>query len=94
MLKPVEVKALANYKLYIKYEDGVEGEVDLSDLVGKGVFSLWNDKKAFKNVSIGKNGEIKWADRIDICPDAMYMKITDKSPEEAFSNLKKVDTHA
>lgn len=35
MVKPVEVKALPNYKLWVKYSDGVQGEVDLSHLVGR-----------------------------------------------------------
>ena len=36
MLKPVEVKALPKYRLWIEYDDGVSGEVDLSDMAGKG----------------------------------------------------------
>ena len=40
MLTPVEVKALDNYRLWVKYSDGVEGVVDLSNLVGDGVFAL------------------------------------------------------
>jgi len=39
MFKPIQVKVLPNYKLWVKYTDGVEGEIDLSHLVGKGVFS-------------------------------------------------------
>ena len=50
MFKPIQVKALPNYKLGVKYTDGVEGEIDLSHLVGKGVFSLWNNHRAFQKV--------------------------------------------
>lgn len=88
MLKAIAVKALLDYKIWVKYADGVEGEVDLSYLVGKGVFSLWNDYDAFKNVHIGKYGEIAWGESIDICPDSTYMKITGKTPEQLFPNLK------
>ena len=28
MFKPVEVKALPNYRIWVKYSDGVQGEVD------------------------------------------------------------------
>lgn len=89
MFKPLEVEALSNYKLWVKYSDGVEGEVDLSHLVEKGVFLLWNDYGAFQKVYIGDNGEIAWSDKVDICPDSIYMKITGKTPEELFPNLKK-----
>ncbi|RME74104.1 MAG: DUF2442 domain-containing protein [Chloroflexi bacterium] len=88
MFKPIEVKALPDYKLWVKYADGVEGEVDLSHLVGKGVFVLWNDYAAFEKVYIGEHGEIAWSDEIDICPDTIYMEITGKTPEELFPNLK------
>ena len=94
MFKPEAAKALSDYKLWIKFSDGVEGEVDLSHLAGKGVFSLWNDYDAFLKVCIGKSGEISWADRIDICPDSMYLRITGKSPEQAFPNLKDEMVHA
>jgi hypothetical protein len=85
MFKPVDVKPLAGYKLHLRYADGVEGDVDLSHLVGKGVFALWNDPKAFENVSIGESGEIRWSDKVDLCSDALYMEITGQSPEKVFT---------
>ena len=88
MFKPVEVKVLKNYKLWVKYEDGTEGEVDLSHLAGKGVFSIWNDYAVFEKVYIGQYGEMAWGDEIDICPDSVYMEITGKTPEEVFPNLQ------
>ena len=94
MFKPVEVKALEDYKLWVKYEDGVEGETDLSHLAGKGVFTLWNDYSAFEKVYIGSHGELAWSDEIDICPDTIYMEITGKSPEEVFPSLETEVTNA
>ena len=88
MFKPVQVKALPNYKLWVKYSDSVEGEVDLSHLAGKGVFALWNDYSAFQKVYIGPGRQIAWTDEIDICPDAVYMQITGKTPEELFPSLR------
>jgi hypothetical protein len=89
MLKPVEVKALADYKIWVKYSDGVEGVANLSHLAGKGVFELWNDYSTFEKVYIGSSGQIAWSDEIDICPDSIYMEITGKSPEEIFPGMKK-----
>ena len=90
MLKPIEVKALPNYKLWVKYADGVEGTADLSHLAGKGVFALWNDYAVFEQVSIGEHGQIAWSDEIDICPDSISLQITGKIPEDLFPNLKEV----
>lgn len=94
MFEAEEVTPLPGYKLRIRYSDGVDGEVDLSHLVGKGVFRLWNDPSAFENVSIGSSGEIRWNDDVDICPDSLYMRITGKSPEELFPNLAKARVNA
>ena len=52
MAKPVEVKALAHYRIWLKYDDGTEGVVDLSDLAGRGVFEAWQDARFFESVPI------------------------------------------
>lgn len=87
MFKAVEVRALPDYKLWVRYADGVEGEVDLKHLVGKGVFAQWRDYSAFEQVTIGSDGQIAWSDTIDICPDTVYMAITGKTPEQLFPRL-------
>lgn len=94
MFRAVHVKALPDYKLWVKYADGVEGEVDLKHLVGKGVFNLWSDYGAFEQVYIGREGQIAWSDTIDICPDTVYMAITGKTPEQLFPSLATETTRA
>jgi len=88
MLKPLEVKPLPGYKLWLRYSDGVTGVVDLSDLAGQGVFSVWKDPAYFERVQIGSDRAIMWGEDLDLCPDALYLKITGKTPEELFPNLK------
>ena len=68
--------------------------MDLSEAVGKGVFALWRDPLAFKQVRIGAFGKLVWADRIDLCPDALYLKVTGKNPEDIFPALREQSTHA
>jgi hypothetical protein len=94
MFRPVEVKAQPNYRLWIRYSDGAEGEVDLSEFAGKGVFSVWNDYHVFENVTIGSHGELVWGDDIDMCPDALYLRLTGKTPEEVFPNLREMSVDA
>jgi hypothetical protein len=36
MVRPVEVRRLARYRIWLRYQDGTEGEVDLSHLAGRG----------------------------------------------------------
>ena len=48
LYKPVEVKTRPNYRLWVKFTDGIEGEIDLAHLVGKGVFALWQKPGEFE----------------------------------------------
>lgn len=86
---PVSVRALPNFQIYIEFADGVEGEVDLSDLAGKGVFEAWNDYSVFEQVRVSRHRSIEWDDEIELCPDALYMKLTGKTPEELFPKLRR-----
>ncbi|HQO36101.1 MAG TPA: DUF2442 domain-containing protein [bacterium] len=94
MLKIIQVEPLPDYRLRLRYADGVDGIVDLSHLVGKGVFNLWNDQGAFEQVSVGTGSEVRWSDDVDLCADALYMEITGKKPEEVFPSLGKTPVHA
>ena len=85
---PKAVKALPDYRIWIRYSDGAEGEVDFSHLAGKGVFKLWNDYANFDRVYISEAGAIAWNDDVEICPDATYMKLTGKSVEDLFPSLQ------
>lgn len=92
--RPVEVKAREGFRIWLKYDDGTEGEVDLADVAGRGVFEAWNDPVFFQAVRLGSHGAIEWGSDLDICPDAMYLRLTGKSPEEVFPALKSVHADA
>ena len=94
MKKIAKVKVLSGYQLQLEFDDGISGIVNLSDDVGKGVFSLWSDPVAFAQVRIGSSGELIWSDQIDLCPDALYLKVTGKKPEDLFPTLRELPTHA
>jgi len=94
MRRVKEVMALGQYRLQLTFDDGVRGVVDLSALVGKGVFSLWRDAAAFQRVRIGTSGELVWDDEVDLCPDALYLKATERKPEDVFPALKREGARA
>ena len=89
-----EVKVGPDYCLEVVFDDGVCGTVDLSDLVGKGVFALWNDRRVFEQVQIGSSGELVWGEQADLCPDSLYLKVTGKEVEAIFPSLHREPTHA
>ncbi len=94
MFELIEVQPLTGHRLRLRYADGVTGIVDLSHLVGKGVFQLWNDPEAFGRASIGSSGEVRWSDEVDLCADALYLQVTGKQPSEVFPGLRKVAADA
>jgi len=80
--KPVFVKALEKYAIYVEFFDGLKGRVDLAHLAHKGVFRAWENGDLFEQVHVSEHGAIAWNDDIDICPDNVYLKIKGLSFEE------------
>lgn len=84
--KLTHVSVKENYMLFLRFSDGVEGCLDFSQYVGKGVFSKWNDYTYFLKAHVGNWGQLEWDDDIDFCPDSLHLKITGKSPEQLFKD--------
>ena len=88
-----EVKPQKNFQIYVKFSDGVEGQVDLSDFAGKGVFALWDDYSRFERVTIGSSGELVWNEDVDMDGLGIYLRLTGKKPEEVMPKLREL-SHA
>ncbi len=83
--RPVEVEARPSYRLWVKYADGPEGVVDLSELVGQGPYAAWSDPDFFKDVHIDSEMKvIAWGNDVDICPDAVYLELTGLPFDQVF----------
>lgn len=94
MIKLLAVDALPHYKLQLCYADGAEGEIDLAEFAGRGVFKLWDDPGAFERAHIGEFGQVAWSDEVEMCADALYLRLTGKQPEELFPNLAEMAVDA
>ena len=94
MFKVAEAKPLPGYRLWLRFTDGTTGEVDLSDMAGQGVFSVWNAAGVFEAVQVGRRGDVNWGDDIELCSDALYLEVAGKTPEEVFPALKSSADHA
>ena len=88
MIRPIEVEPRDGFRIWLRYSDGASGEIDLSDLVGRGVFEAWNDPAYFEKVCITPTGAIAWGDEIDLCPESLYMDLTGKSVEEVMPGVR------
>lgn len=65
-----------NYKIWIQFDDGLSGEVDLSYLAGKGVFRAWNIPGFFDSAHVDpKSHTIAWGDDIDLDPYVLRERV-------------------
>jgi hypothetical protein len=92
--KAIEVKPGPDYRIWIKFDDGTHGEIDLSDLAGRGVFQSWGDRGVFEQVRVDESGAVVWPGEIDLCPDALYLRLTGKTVEDLFPGLDTTSVHA
>jgi hypothetical protein len=88
MIKLLRVTPLPGYKLYLEYDDGTAGDVDVSELIGKGVFKALTDTALFESVAVGEHGEVRWTGDLDLCADSLYLQLTGKSAEDLFPSLR------
>jgi len=75
MNRPIRVEPHSGFRLHLVYPDGIEGMIDLSAEVGRGVFTPLADEKFFRTVHIGEYGQISWSEEIEICSDAAYAEL-------------------
>ena len=94
VVKILEVQPLDDYIIRVKFSDGVAGEIDLSQLVGKGVFTFWNQYENFRKVSVINGRWLAWSDEVDLDADSLYLKVTGKTPDKLFPILKEDPTYA
>ena len=81
MLKDiVEVRPLAGYQLRLRFEDGVQGEVDLEGAIKfEGVFAPLKERAYFEQVRVHPElGTIYWPNGADLDADVLYAQVTGK----------------
>jgi len=73
----VEVQARPGFRVWVRFDDGVEGEADLSHIAGRGVFKRWLDHPAeFSRVKVDPaSGTIVWPGGLDVAPDRFYQEV-------------------
>jgi hypothetical protein len=74
----VEVQPRGGYRLWIRFQDGAQGEVDLGpELVFKGVFAPLRDPDYFARARVDVElGTICWPNGADWDPLVLYSLVT------------------
>jgi hypothetical protein len=80
----VEAHHVRDYVIWLRFDDGVEGEADLSDFVFR-----WNtdwvrplhDVEYFKNFKVNEV-TIEWPNRFDVDPGSLYLRVLGRYPHK------------
>lgn len=81
MLKDiVAAHALNGHWLFLRFEDGVEGTIDLAPHLGfEGMFAPLRDPAYFAQVQVDSDlGTVVWPNGVDLDPDVLYSRVTGK----------------
>lgn len=65
-------RVMPGYRLWVRLADGIEGEVDLSALVGQGMFAPLAEESFFAMAFVDEFGALGWPNGADLAPDAMH----------------------
>ena len=71
----VAVRALTEGVLHIRWDDGVERDVDVAAMLsGHPLLEALRDNVQFADVKVGEFGGVEWGNGIDMCPHALRIK--------------------
>lgn len=69
--KPISVKPLENYLLYLIFDNGENKIFDVKPLISGSWFGELENINIFNTVKISKN-TVEWINGQDVCPDDLY----------------------
>lgn len=76
MVDCTEVRHLRDYVVWLKFQDGTQGEVDLENSLRGPVFEPLKDVEYFKGVRVDPElGTIVWPNGADIAPETLYDRV-------------------
>jgi hypothetical protein len=76
MFDIVEVRYVNGYTLWLRFEDGTHGEVDLSAELNGPIFEPLRDQAYFSRVKVNPDtGTIEWPNRADMAPEFLYERV-------------------
>ena len=73
-----DVEALPGFRLRVRFNDGTEGIVELTDFInsaGAGVFAALRDERVFREARLVL-GAVTWPGDLDLAPDTMHRAIS------------------
>ena len=78
----IEARPIGGYRVFVRFDDGVEGEIDLSSLmIFEGLFAPLKTADRFAELRVNPDlGTICWPNGADIAPEALYEALLQHPP--------------
>lgn len=68
----LEARSLGGFRVWLRFDDGVVGEADLSgELIGE-VFAPLKDPRAFAQFRVGEGRTLEWPNGADFAPEFLH----------------------
>lgn len=80
MNEVIEIRALQEYHIWLRFKDGEEKTVNLRTFLGKGFTVELLGQSKFEKVFIEPGGGIAWENGYDFCPN--FLKELKAEPKE------------
>ena len=83
----VEVRPLEGFRIWVRFSNSEQGEIDLAECAGKPWFQPWHERTIFESVHISPHDALIWGNDPDesdmaVCIFSLYVELTGKSWEE------------
>jgi len=71
----VEAKFVRDYVIWMRFEDGTSGEVDLSSELWGEVFEPLKEPAYFRQFTVAEYGTLAWPNGADLAPEFLYDRV-------------------
>ncbi len=68
----VEARYLGGHRVWLRFSDGLEGEVDLASALSGEIFAPLRDVAYFANFSVDRT--LTWPNGADFAPESLYRR--------------------
>lgn len=82
MIRVTEARALADYRLWIRFSDGCEGEVDLKAFIesdSRPIVSALRDRAVFAAIRVEMD-TVLWENGFDLAPEFLHERVKSRVP--------------
>lgn len=76
----VAARAVGGHRVWIRFDDGAEGEVDLAAHLDGDVFAPLHDRSYFAQLRVGPGRTLEWPNGADFAPEFLHDLVTQRSP--------------